>query len=784
MSILTETNATVREWLVNSLQRAARYNKNAEVAPMAILWPDGDAQWANVVAELRERLPILTLGAYDVETRTGPAIWIRAAMATRHPDDPTPIIYLPGLRKDVFRNVEDAPEEIQPLLYLQYRGTMFLQPNGKDWTLPAFFQNAQQGLGIRVDGSAETRTALIATAPALLRYPVAQLQGKPGGLAVDDLYEMLLPDMPKQILRWLNDAGSTQAQMDTTTWNAFSHLLRLKYRVDPEKDGPVAGARLLGSADFASPWMDVWRRFAENPVAYPNIPNLLRGAKPAKVSQRTLFDPPPSDYRWPQENEEQENDLRRALIALETKGGDAHLVIAELEQVHAPRRGSVWAKLEQAPLAVALEHVAAVAAGTREAFPAGTVASMTGRYTTEGWRVDVAMLDAWARVTRKEDIAAVMSALDSLYAPWLWTACERFQDAVKQMPPQPRPSPRHAHDGTVVLFADGLRYDLAARMTEQMVADGLNAEISAAVGPMPGITSSAKRAQTPVTDLLAPGMGFNVVVAETGTTLTQSSMTKLIAQKRWQILDAGDAGTPGKEQRAWTEQGEIDSYGHSHPRDLPIHARREVRRIRARVDELLDAGWSRIEIVTDHGWLLTPSPMPKTELPASLASDKKGRCARLNPGAMASVQTVPWCWDPEVLIAVARGASCFEEGKRYEHGGLSLQESIIPTVTVTASSAKTAGRTSDVTIARSDWLGMRCTVDVAGDAVGLHIDIRERAGDASTSLVATVKEVDEGGARVLIKDDLHEGKPAIIVVLDADGSVIAQRDTTIGEDES
>jgi hypothetical protein len=197
---------------------------------------------------------------------------------------------------------------------------------------------------------------------------------------------------------------------------------------------------------------------------------------------------------------------------------------------------------------------------------------------------------------------------------------------------------------------------------------------------------------------------------------------------------------------------------------------------------LLDAGWSRIEIVTDHGWLLTPQPMPKTDLPAHLSSDKKGRCARLNPGASTSVQTVPWCWDPNVQIAMAPGASCFEEGKRYEHGGLSPQESIIPTVTVVASSGKMFHRHALVTITHTSWRGLRCSVDVSGDDEGLSIDIRQRAGDATTSLAATVKLVDEGAARVVVEDDIYEGQPAVIVVLDASGTVVAQRDTVVGEE--
>ena len=41
-----------------------------------------------------------------------------------------------------------APAELQPLAELQYRGVLWSQKNGRDWTVNAFVQSRDGGLGI------------------------------------------------------------------------------------------------------------------------------------------------------------------------------------------------------------------------------------------------------------------------------------------------------------------------------------------------------------------------------------------------------------------------------------------------------------------------------------------------------------------------------------------------------------------------------------------------------------------------------------------------------------
>ena len=443
----------------------------------------------------------------------------------------------------------------------------------------------------------------------------------------------------------------------------------------------------------------------------------------------------------------------------------ARQAILALEATHAPRRASVWAKLGEAPLARALEHLAGVAWATADPFPAQDLAAMVTRYAEAGWRVDAAALDAQAAVRTTADREAVASALHATYSPWLWDTAARFQEAIKAAPDQGRPRPHDAAPGTCVLFADGLRYDLAARLAEGLGRDGSNVKISGSVGPLPGVTPSAKPAQSPVADRLGPGPKLNVIGPGSSSAMTQTALRKLLADARWTFLGPGDVGAPDGTGRAWTESGNIDSYGHNQPQDLPAQAHREVAALRERVGGLIAAGWTRVVVVTDHGWLLTPRPMPKTDLPVGLTVEKKGRTARLEPGAKTDVQTVPWCWDPGVMVAMAPGASCFEDGKRYEHGGLSPQECVVPTLVVTApASARPA---ASVTIATLAWTGLRCQVALTGGAPGMAVDIRERAGDASTSIAKRPVPVgDAPEVRIVMRDDSFEDKSAIVVVLD------------------
>ena len=135
-------DATLLDALVRSLQGAAAHNPNDAVAPAVILWTDKERQWEALIPALRTRLPLLTLGDYDPSALTGPAFWLRCAIAgvlelAALPAGAPPIIYLPGVSRADLRAVEGCPPALQPLAELQYRGVFWSHKTAATGRSPA-----------------------------------------------------------------------------------------------------------------------------------------------------------------------------------------------------------------------------------------------------------------------------------------------------------------------------------------------------------------------------------------------------------------------------------------------------------------------------------------------------------------------------------------------------------------------------------------------------------------------------------------------------------------------
>lgn len=774
MTVVSES-ATVVDALVEALRGAGAYNANDVVAPVAVLWTDGGRQWESLVTRLRDLLPILTLGPYDPERRTGPAYWLRCAITPELPDlelpgEGPPIIYLPGVTRVQLRAVEECPPALQPLAELQYRGVFWTQRNGRDWTAAAFLQNDDGGLGVEVGADGPTRDALQRALGTLLDEPVDRLR-REAPLRAPFLDSLLHPDEVRNLLQWLNDPAGYRTSCDDAGWAAFRGLCRSKYGFDPSHEGELTAGRLLGERQGA--WDLVWRRFVEAPRSYPGIPDLLRRARPS-ASLPLFF----QSGSWPQDNEAAEAALRGNLLALDGKQTEeARNAIAELEADHADRRGEIWAQLGEAPLAHALEHLVELSHETSSGIIGPTVQSIAEAYTDRGWRADAALIDAFAAVESGDDVAAIRAAASALYRPWLEAGVLAFQRAVAEggtAAYDVRPLPP-LEPGTCLLFSDGLRFDLARRLESSLTGD-LTASLSWRLAALPTVTPTAKPAVTPVADQLGPGTGFDTVVTGRSTKLTADSLRKLLADGGMQILRGDEVGDPTG--TGWTEVGAVDSYGHEHGWQVSHHLFGELRTVERRIRTLIAAGWQRVVVVTDHGWLLVPGGLPKATLPEYLTEVRKGRCARMKPADSTDCQTVPWYWDPQVSVAVAPGIYCYEAGNEYEHGGLSPQECVTPVLTVTR---EATAATSLVTIDSVRWKGLRCAITLSGAPADVMVDLRTKPADPASSITDSPKSPRaDGTVSLLVPDDSREGEAAMVVVASSDGSIQAQAPTVIG----
>jgi len=727
---------------------------------------------------LRERLPLLTLGPYKPGEFIGPAYWLRCVIARTLPDyslpaDITPIIYLPGISKQEIRAVEETPKMLQPLVELQYRGVLWTHKNGRDWTIAAFIQSSEGGLGIEIGADAATKEALQRALLKLADEPIARLK-KEAPLRAPFFDALLNPDEVRSLLLWLNDPVGYPKRCSAEEWASFCGLCQRKYGFHPEKDGVMTAIVLFGQHQDV--WENVWNRFKEAPHAYPHLPELLRRARPQQMSLFTLSE------SWPQDNEAAELTLRERLATLsDLPPQEVHDIIQDLEKEHAPRRSWVWFALGRSPLVAALQYLTALAQETKYSLGGTTVTDISKAYTERGWKADAAVIDTLRAVEQTEDVAAVKAVISALYRPWLEHAATAIQKVVIADHPsqtyQVEPLSEPAH-GTCILFCDGLRYDIGQRLIEALKAHKLTSKMEHHLVPLPGVTPTAKPALSPAARMLTGkgSQGLEPVVSASGSKVTADVLRKLITQAGYQALKADELGDPSG--KGWTEMGAIDSYGHQYGWKLAHHLTGEIRDLASRIETLINWGWKQVLVITDHGWLLLPGGLPKVDLPEHLTSIRKGRCARLKEGSNTDQETVSWYWDKDVRIALASSICCYELGKEYEHGGLSPQECFVPVITV---SRQDHTKSQPITIEKVTWKGLRCTMNVAGTTSSMKVDIRTKAGDPTTSLTTASKSPNaDGTVSVLVQDEDRMGEAALIVVLNSDGMVMQQTLTIIG----
>jgi hypothetical protein len=773
-----ETPITFLDAVREGLAAAGRCNPADMAPPAAVLWADPDEQWRPVAEALRPLLPeLLTLGEFDPVRRIGPAIWLRCVIERALPEPAlpagaVPLLYLPGVSRQALRAVEECPDALKPLVELQYRGTVWSQKNGKDWTVEAFLVSEDGGLGLDVARDRQTREALAGALSQLVATHLAQLRGR--RLEAEDFDKLMLGDPDRQMLLWLNDAAATRYAWSGAKWQAFRSRCKAAYGVDPEGDGELAAAEKLGRCEDEA-WRGVWARFAEAPGLYLGVPPLLEKAKPQGA---LIFQP----QTWPDENRKLEADLRQALGALaKAAPAQARKKLLTLEVTHGPRRQWVWACLGQASLAMALERLAQVARQTAKAIGGDTPEDMGKLYREGAYVPDQAAWQALAAVRSPEDTAAVATALRAVYLPWLEDAALRLQELAGQHPLPAQP-PVQAEEGTVILFVDGLRYDLGQCLGEMLTAQGIEVHSGWRWAALPTVTAAAKPAVSPLAGELqglAPGESYAPELG--GEPLTAARFAKRLGELGYQILEAADTGDPAAAgARAWTEAGRFDELGHALEARLATQIAEQLEQVAHRVRELLDAGWRQVRVVTDHGWLLLPGGLPTAKLAKYLAESRWRRCAALKDTSHGNHPAASWHWNPVCRFAYAPGVACYVAGSEYAHGGVSLQECMVPELAFLSAAG---GAVAAAKIHSVQWHGLRCRVVTDPVGAGLQADLRTKPNDPASS-ITDPKPVDaEGKVGLLVKDEDLKGSVASLVLLDAAGKLVCKETTTVGGEE-
>ena len=769
---------TVLNRLIEHL-RARDTPLDGQTRPAAILWTDPKREWVSLVDLLLRNVDeYLVLGDYDPERRTGPAVWVRCVVdgtldAPELPGDRPPIIYLPGVARQALRAGEDCPDGLKPLVELLFRGALWRQPNGSDWTVNAFL-TSRKTLGLDLAADRATSEALLRALEEVALTPVAQLEGR--RLEAEDFDRMLAGDVIRDLLRWMGDPDTTRNRLGENGWHAFCSRCQDELGFDAEQEADVVAGERMAKGEGA--WAAVWERFTEAPGSYGDIAGLLRRSAPADALR---FE---ERERWPDLNDQDEEAVRLALQGLpELSHREACEAVTGLERKHGERRTWVWARLGLAPMAAILQPLGSLATAAQRALGGTEPTDVADAYLERGWQAD---LGAWQAVAASPvaDEACVAAAVRYLLQPWLDDSARAFQAALERAPlPGDGGQPAvDAEDDGCLVFVDGLRFDLAQRLAERMEGRGFRVELGRRWAALPTVTGTGKPAVTPVAGEIEGdtlGQAFAARMKVGGKPADAPALRAAMAATGYQILGGDGNDAPRTHPaRGWLETGEFDTLGHQRGALLARDLEREIERVAERIERVLDAGWASVRVVTDHGWLLLPGGLPKVNLPKHLTESRWARCAVMAGESAPDVIRAPWHWNGAQWFATAPGIACFNRSEEYAHGGLSIQECLIPDLVVTrAEGGETAGSITSVT-----WRGLRCFVEaeVRGGPVTADLRLGRPTGE---SVAATAKPVDaEGAVSLVLADDEHEAAALVLVLLDEAGRVLAQRTTRVGVD--
>ena len=769
---------TVLDRLLASV-RAKAAPLDGETRPAAVLWTDPREEWRPLVDLLLQSVEeCVVLGDYAPARRTGPAVWVRCVVdrtldEPALPDGRPPIVYLPGVARQDLRAGGECPDRLRPLVELLFRGALWRQPNGSDWTVNAFLTSPKT-LGLDVAGDRATAEALLRALPEVALAPVAQLEGR--RLEAEDFDRMLAGDVIRDLLRWMGDPETTRTRLGENGWHAFCNRCEDELGFSPAQEADVVAGERMAKGEEG--WAAVWERFAEAPGSYGDVPGLLRRSAPAGALR---FE---ERERWPDLNDEDEKAVRGALEKLpKLPHHEACEAVTALERSHGERRAWVWARLGLAPMAELLKPLASLAAAARQVLGGTDPADMAAAYVERGWQAD---LGAWQAVAAAPipDEACVAAAVRHLLQPWLEESARAFQAAVERKPlpgAGEQPSVNAEDDGCLV-FVDGLRFDLAQRLAERLEGRGLRVDLGRRWAALPTVTGTGKPAVTPVAGEIegdALGRAFGARLRAAGKPADAPALRDAMAVRGYQILAGDGADAPrAHPAHGWLESGEFDTLGHQRGAQLARHLEGELERVAERIERVLDAGWTSVRVVTDHGWLLLPGGLPKVDLPRHLTESRWARCAAIAGESTPDVVRAPWHWNGAQWFATPPGIACFNRSEEYAHGGLSIQECLIPDLVVTrVEGAETAGSITSVT-----WRGLRCFVEAAvrGGPVTADLRLGRPTGE---SVAASAKPVDaEGAVSLVLADDEHEAAALVLVLLDDGDRVLAQRPVRVGVD--
>lgn len=267
---------------------------------------------------------------------------------------------------------------------------------------------------------------------------------------------------------------------------------------------------------------------------------------------------------------------------------------------------------------------------------------------------------------------------------------------------------------TAVFLIDALRYDLAQVLKQDLVQTReFDAEIAPILSVLPGVTETAMAALLPGAEngvsLKVEAEGLQVALE--GTDLSskakREAYLKKVLGRNTQVLNLSEAEELQELNSPLTvlTWGDIDRFGTFTAHISPDTFFGLLKRLQRLICRLRDLGCRRFILASDHGFLFFPEDV---ELPERIdpPHGENVFCKHRFAAGRFSLNTGTWettagdlGWEGESNYAFPVGITIFGiqgETPRFLHGGLSLQEAVVPVLAVQSTALPKVGVTMDL----------------------------------------------------------------------------------------
>lgn len=398
-----------------------------------------------------------------------------------------------------------------------------------------------------------------------------------------------------------------------------------------------------------------------------------------------------------------------------------------------PRKQAAWNAAE-----LAIELIERIEQVRRTLPPASATASTWVKFYVQGCdgAAPLAELDSLSRRTERQVAAAAAQELTPLidrarseYQAIVQTTAERFADSISRdkgdaFLDQPKQSaifhdcvePLLATGPVAYILCDALRYEMAADLRGRFMGEkGVKVELEPRIGTLPSVTEIGMTALLPGAErgleLVATGgkLGLRIGDAAVFDRKGRIALLETRFGSKVRVVDLGEytaglrsSASPAKGKRAGSRGrrdlpellvafwGDIDAMGeHGSLEPLRAYFSELVDRLAQMIRELSDAGFRHVVIASDHGHLFTEIRGKEMEIEPPLGTPLDaqrrhwvGRVGKTSADHIALAASDVGLGG-ELELVFPRGLAAMRFAKKvFFHGGLSLQELIVPAMTL------------------------------------------------------------------------------------------------------